>query len=347
MTVSMPASERIAKICDIYGTTARQAEFLMLAGLHGGYFLRRQIDEFLNVQPGGSSIRLLERSLAQKLIRKVPSCSRGHLFHIHAKPFYAALGSPDSRARRPDYGNGKAAAAHLIKRKLMALDYVLLHRDRQWLATEDEKVCWFEKSLRVSREALPRRVYFSHTGGPPTTRYFVDKQPIWTLSEGAGFLYLDPITASPAGFDTWLGDLRPLFAALESFQVVYVATVDLHFAAAERRFGKYLDALLRPPEESRNGHQEEQFRRYCEDRMLAETRQWGKLGKAGLDRLKQGQIHYASPHCEALYQRWKEAGDAVAEAPLWAPKGRLEFCRLRRAYGVLGGLLNQEDEAEK
>ena len=47
-----------------FGYTEKEARFLCLAGLHGGYFLRRQFAEFIGNSSGGTPASLIEKLLA-------------------------------------------------------------------------------------------------------------------------------------------------------------------------------------------------------------------------------------------------------------------------------------------
>ena len=47
------------------GYTDREASFLCLAALHGGYFLRRQYGQFLGHSLGGTAAALIEKLLAK------------------------------------------------------------------------------------------------------------------------------------------------------------------------------------------------------------------------------------------------------------------------------------------
>src|SRR2546425_9737908 len=62
---SMSSSERIEALKSL-GYTEREAAFLCLAALHGGYFLRRQYCDFIGKQIGGTAAALVEKLLAQR-----------------------------------------------------------------------------------------------------------------------------------------------------------------------------------------------------------------------------------------------------------------------------------------
>ena len=92
------------------------------------------------------------------------------MFHLCARPLYAALGQEHNRNRRE-------AEWDAVVRKLMTLDFVLAHPTARFVATEGEKSALLQE-LRVRERLWPSRKYApKRTGSSPTTRYFVDKMP--------------------------------------------------------------------------------------------------------------------------------------------------------------------------
>lgn len=61
----------------------------------------------------------------------------------------------------------------------MGFDYVLAHRERQYLAMETEKLDYFSGTLGIDRSYLPGRIYRSKDGQIKTARYFLDKFPLF------------------------------------------------------------------------------------------------------------------------------------------------------------------------
>src|SRR5215813_2044747 len=49
-----------------FGYTEREAAFLCLAALHGGYFMRRQYGDFAGKEAGGIATSLIEKALAKE-----------------------------------------------------------------------------------------------------------------------------------------------------------------------------------------------------------------------------------------------------------------------------------------
>ena len=169
----MMFEERVAAIGSM-GFTERQARFVTLVALHSGFCLRRQYAAFAGVAYG-KNVRdflddLVTRSLARRLTFRR---DRGHIYHLFSRSLYDALRQRDNRNRRH-------TSSPLIARKLMLLDYVLDHHEREWIVTEEEKVEFFSNTLRVPAYALPHRTYQSprHATGP-TVRYCVQKLPLF------------------------------------------------------------------------------------------------------------------------------------------------------------------------
>lgn len=244
--------------------TQRQAEFLVHAALHGGYFMRRQYNRFAGTTSGGVTNRLLDKLRSRSEITVALRIGDVHIYHLSSRPFYAKLGEEHNRNRR-------AKQPRIIKQRLMILDFVLDHPEWHFLPTEQEKVEYF------AGLPVPETVYRSRRGAPPTTRYFVDKNPVFLVEQNGkpGFAFVDEGMVTTDGFETWLKQYRPLFHSLPGFSVVYVASTAAHFGTAARRFRNVmasfpdldLDVLLQ----------------YFEDRDLADRKVFHALGNVGLD----------------------------------------------------------------
>jgi len=72
----------------------------------------------------------------------------------------------------------------------MVLDAVLADPDRNWLATEQDKVSYFTLRYRIPRQDLPSLTFRAEDA--ETVRYFPDKLPIGLDADGRThvFLYL-------------------------------------------------------------------------------------------------------------------------------------------------------------
>jgi|SRR5579872_73552 len=340
--------ERISALRQL-GYTEREAAFLTLAALHGGYFLRRQYDHFLGQPDGGTAGQLIEKALAKGHAQAFTYRQRAQIYHLCARPFYAALGQPDNRNRR-------LRQPFTIKNKLMGLDFVLAHRDHPYLVTEQEKLDYFTAALKIPVSYLPAKLYRSASAGNATARYFVDKYPIFLaefLASGTAsgasplvsFCFVDEGLTTLSKFETYLAQYRPLLASLPQFQLVYVAARATHFKSAERAFERFVAG------EKSGNHSaaiDPEIRRllgYFESRRQYESKQLDGFDREKLLRLRADREAFTGEKNEALYERWKAHGNA-AMLPSLAPEiaaparmsGVFSTCLLEHDYELFGSL---------
>jgi hypothetical protein len=322
-----------------FGYTEREAAFLCLAALHGGYFLRRQYNAFLERHSGGNTERLIKQGVIQRHLRVHESANRTLIYHVRAKPFFRAIGDEDNRNRR-------WRQPFSVKIKLMGLDFVLAHQEHHYLATEAEKLDYFIAEHGLTHSHLPQRIYRLPRGRRTATRYFVDKFPLFLSAASSApspvvtFCYVDGSTGKPSGFDTFLLQYRELFSRLDRFAVIYVAADERMFAKAERIFkrscGNGVEAV------SVAKHPDiERLREHFWARDLFERRETSSFGKSRLDRLRDELNEFGGPQYEALYRRWREQGDCVlADSPHSPGKGSGGFAtyRLDHDYELFGEL---------
>ena len=136
-----------------FGWTGRLAEWIALACLHSGVFIRAQWSRFLNAHPEqvrrGVHALIASGVAAEETVPGIRGI--GRVCRIFSRRIYRALGAEDIRCRR-------IASTEVLVRRLLSLDYVLEHSDSPWLPTEPEKVGAFE-ALGIERRLLPVRVY--------------------------------------------------------------------------------------------------------------------------------------------------------------------------------------------
>jgi hypothetical protein len=142
----MTHDERILALRD-WGYGPRQAAFLALVMLHGGYFVRRQIDRFLHCKDGGVATAFLRELVCRRHARLAVYRRRTRVYHVSARPLYAAIGEEHNRNRR-------AVAPAETARKVMTVDLVLHTQPAQFLATEREKVAYLTDTCHVSQGVL-------------------------------------------------------------------------------------------------------------------------------------------------------------------------------------------------
>ena len=178
-----------------FGWTGRQAEWIALACLHSGVFIRAQWSRFLDAHPEQVR-RGIHALIAQGVASEetVPGIKGiGRVCRIFSRRLYRALEAEDIRHRR-------AASEAVLMRRLLSLDYVLEHPGLPWLPTETEKVGAFE-ALGIERRLLPSRLYRGAAGS--TRRYFPLKLPVALEAERALFVYVEPGHDTSTALRTW------------------------------------------------------------------------------------------------------------------------------------------------
>ena len=320
----MSNSERIEALGRL-SYTEREAAFLCLAALQGGYFLRRQYCDSIGKEIGGTAATLVEKLLAQQHAVPITALNNTRIYHLGSRPFYAAIGETDNRNRREH-------STLAIKNRLMGLDFVLAHPNYRYLSTEREKVDYFSEALGISLSALPYKRYISLKTQSTATRYFVDKYPIF-LNESSptepgsipSFCFVDEGSVTLSGFERYLDQYSALWRVLKDFQVIYIAETRRLFRAAERRFSAFLSQLggSQGKPESRLA---KRMMEHFEARFLYEKGAFGSFSRDKLIRLRNEGVEFSKPEHQALYERWKTAG-AEAVLHLLAPNVRLQLSR--------------------
>jgi hypothetical protein len=318
--VAMTNPERITAL-EKLGYTSREATFLCLAALHGGYFLRRQYCGFIGKEMGGTVAALVEKLQAQQHAVVISALNNTKIYHLSSRPFYTLLGETDNRNRREH-------STPAMKKRLMGLDFVLAHPNYRYLATEREKVDYFSGTLGVSLSTLPSKRYISLKTPSTTTRYFVDKYPIF-LSETrpnqprlrSCFCFVDEGSVTLAAFETYLQQYAGLWRALKDFQVIYVADSERLSQAAERRFAAFC-GYLKSSESDPDARHAMRILEHFEARFQYEKGDFASFSREKLIRLRNESVEFSGPMHQDLYERWKTAG-AQAVVDAIAPTARL------------------------
>ncbi len=210
------------KAIEELGFKPRDAEWIALAALHSGVFLRSQYGRFRGEDGGTarkSATRLLEGLLSRRFATESDSHGISRLCRLHSRAVYRALGAEHIRHR-------KDAARPDIVRRLLSLDFVLGDIARDWLPTEPEKVSAFE-ALGIEARILPRRVYGSRNGGR-TIRPFGWKMPVALGAGAARFVYVDTGGETHDELLSWGAEHAALWSALANRGIrLEVATVSV------------------------------------------------------------------------------------------------------------------------
>jgi hypothetical protein len=318
-----------------------EARFLCLAALHSGYFLRRQFLSFVAAPKGWRDDSFTEKLISRRHCQATAYRHNRMVYRLCSKPFFAALGEPDNRNRRQKQ-------PVTIKNKLMALDFVLEHRDLHYLATETEKVEYFTTIARVPLENLPVKRYQSLRNGQSTLRYFIEKFPIFvTGSDGkhtVNFCYVDEGVVSTDGFETFLSHYQSLFSALTGCCVVYLAAQPNLLEKAGTLFHTRNGRKQEPPADPLT----RDLLAYFEMRRRYEARDFSGFNTARIVRYREQKRRFADFGFDDLYQRWLLEGDAaVLRKPsangasshsLSSPVVRFDTYLLRHNYDLFGTL---------
>ena len=319
-SVGMTAPERLAAL-EKLGYASREAAFLSIAALHSGYFLRRQYCGFIGKEIGGTVAALVEKLLIQKHAVAISAPANTKIYHLGSRPFYAMLGETDNRNRREH-------STPAMKKRLLGLDFVLAHPDYRYLATEREKLDYFSGTLGIQLSALPYKRYVSQKRPSTTTRYFVDKYPIF-LSETTPteprlqpcFCFVDEGSATLSGFETYLQQYSALWRALREFQVVYVSDSRRLYQAAERRFAAFC-GRLKNSQADPEARQAIRMLEHFEARFRYEKGDLASFSREKLVRLRNETLEFSGPEHQDLYEHWKASG-ARAVVDGVTPKGRV------------------------
>jgi hypothetical protein len=138
-----------------FGYSEREAAFLYLVAVHSGYFLRRQFNQFVARERGAIATHFLKRAASLNHVTATP-CGEGRfIYHVADRKLYGLVGLPGSQGRR-------IKSPREVLRRLMLLDYVLLHIGRErFLETQQAKREFFLQ-LKVKPEVITQAEEFRH-----------------------------------------------------------------------------------------------------------------------------------------------------------------------------------------
>jgi hypothetical protein len=209
------------------GYTEREASFLYLAGIHSGYFLRRQFNYFIARKAGGIAQDFIDKARRLGHVDIIDYGRGNYVYHLMARSLYRLFGNAESQNRR-------IKSDREIRLRLMALDYVLEHSGDHFLETLEQKLGFFLEvrgvpSSLVRTRQRPQRPFMLSL---PIS--IVDRtQPATSVVR---FPFMDEALFSTRRFTRFLCELGPLMLALGSFEVIYTALASTNFLAAEAAF---------------------------------------------------------------------------------------------------------------
>ena len=288
--------ERIQEL----GYTESEARFLYIVAVFSGYFTLRQFRVFT-----GSSYGKRPTSFAQKLITQRHatgrSCmGRGSIFHLFSRTVYRQLDKDNLR-------NRKRHSFDFIRTRLVLLDFILANQDLTYFEMEQDKVSFFCSQLGVPQDCLPAKVYEGTAPDQQTTRYFVDKFPLFVAPPFPGahpvvtFSYVDSGLERPSNFASHLCAYQPLFRHLNSFRFLYIAAKECYFHGAAERFR----SLVRRPLESDTSNE---ILRYFGIRKKWDNHEYIIPVTADLEFLRDARRRFQEKNFESLYRSWRSGG---------------------------------------
>ncbi len=209
------------------GWTGRDAEWLALACLHGGVFLRPQYLAFAG-QSHPELARRFVRRCGKAALEERWNASGLKLCRIVDRELYRELGVQHLHPRRD-------ATMAVVLRRLLALDYVIDHLDAPWLPTDDEKAAAFT-AAGVPKDLWPGRVYAGADGA--RRRPFVHRLPLALDAGRAIFVFVQLEEETQSALRTWgaqhAGLWAVLLAAGSAVDIVVVGRDRERLAAAGR-----------------------------------------------------------------------------------------------------------------
>jgi hypothetical protein len=339
------------RICNLkaLGYTDREAEFLCLAALHSGYFVRRQFLGFAGRERGKLDAKLAEKAVTAGHAKALVFRHNRTVYNLCSKPFYEAIGESDNRNRRTH-------EVFTIRNRLIALDFVLKYKDRRFLATENEKVAFFRDVLGIEPDHLPAKRYRAKSSRAITDRYFVDKFPIGLSGDGpvdnpvVEFCYVDEGRHSNSGFQMYIDQYLRLLVRLPMFRLIYIATFPDHFEGAKKLFEhSVVNGGNRVPIDPAITR----LLGYFRDRELYERRDLESFNQSKLIQFRDDRKAFSNEKYESLFSRWREGGDAAVMRVLCPEAVRdsamkCEFLTFLSAfkYELFGTLMNGNWRAE-
>lgn len=317
------------------GYVGREASFLYLVAVHSGYFLRRQYHRFTQREGGRMATRFLRKAHRHRHILVIECGQKRHIYHLTAKPIYAALGLAGSQHRR-------IKSDAYMKSRLMVLDFMLDHLGADVLVTEAAKVDFFTTQCGVKLEMLPQ----SYVGRP---LYFSDNFPILVSRIGVPrFTFFDEGQVSSSRFENFLEQYQPLFSALRASELIYLADTQANVRRAKATFERCFPADRLRGITPLTPLGVDHFLKFLRARQFFEAEGGGVLSSE-LQLLREGESLYATLEHQALYAAWRAGStnaDKIRERFQQTPL-RLTFTTAVLPYSYPIYTLRQDGQSEE
>jgi hypothetical protein len=207
------------------GYPEREAAFLYIVAVHSGYFLRRQFNQFVARERGAIATRFLRRAAELGHVTEMPCAENRIIYHLSGKQVYGMVGPRDSQSRR-------IKSPREILRRLMALDYVLLHIDHERFIENDASRHQLFAQLKVKPESISHSEQLAHT--VPVSLVGSAESP--TIR----FAFLDEGQRSTSMFARFLETHKQLLCGLPAAETVYVSLSPAPFSQARHVFERHM-----------------------------------------------------------------------------------------------------------
>jgi hypothetical protein len=208
-----------------FGYTDREATFVYLVAVHSGYFLRRQYLECVHRERGGVATNFLRKAMELRHLTALP-CDEGRfIYHLHGKQIFRALDRTDSQNRR-------LKSTPEVRRRLIALDYVLLHLGQERFMESDHAARQLYASLKAKPDAVNRAADFIHS--VPVSISGSDDTLV------VRFAFLDEGQRSMSRYRRFLAAYDELIRCLDRVEVAFVSPSPINFTSAQRIFEQQL-----------------------------------------------------------------------------------------------------------
>jgi hypothetical protein len=304
------------------GYTERESDFIAIASLQSGYFLRRQFNTFIGRECGALGQRFIDRSLRLGHLKMLTGWGNRVVYHFCAREVYVQLGEPGNRNRRehrPD----------TIRRRLMILDYVIGRPREVWLLT-----------AKARRDAFARLGVFEpndpRVSGGTNALCSDDRQPVSVDDSGTPtFAFVDAGLRGLSEWERFLKRHRQI-GQIDQAETVFASCDPARFQLAENLFRRLVTG-----EVAGGGIEIERLQGYFRVRRLFEERRYEGFDQARLDRLREDRRVYAGEAFEQAYARWREHGE---NALLGLKRTRIRFRTqlLSHSYAWLSPIRFQE-----
>lgn len=274
------------------GYTRTEARFLYVVGTHSGYFTAQQYLDFAGAKRGYRSDALTQKLLANKHASAEVYRKNARVYHLFSRKIYSAIGKENVRNRRRH-------EFPFIQTRLLALDFILANQQHEYFETEKDKLRYFAVTLGIEKQFLPAKLYLGMRSPSITTRYFVDKFPMY-LNAGSPIITFTYISAGDeqlTAFLTHLQNYLPLFRSLQQLNFLFLSPCEPLFTKARALFSSLVKGPLEAPIA-------QEITRYFRVRKLWEARQFATLRTEDVMFLKEAMGRFASEHIEKLYKSW-------------------------------------------